>query len=148
MKKFFILVLFLVNSFYLSSQASSGCMVGTRIYTYQLGVANFWGTMYNVYSNNPNNSYPVNWNSQIVSCDNVEIGNVVNVGPACWISSSVPPQNSSAGRQEGSMVNYTKCAGTSGTNLPLDDYIWVLLIAIAAIGSRYILNSKLRATNP
>jgi len=124
-----------------TNDSGVGCNLGNRIYTRKIGTTNFWGTKFDVYDSN-GAAYPINWNRQIVSCDNVEDYNVKSQAKSCWVNSTVPKENTNGGSGNGDIVSYTKCIGKPNANLPLDDYIWVLLVAVAAFGSTYIIRSK------
>lgn len=111
-----------------------GCNLGNRIYTVKIGTTIFWGDTYDVYSSN-GTAYNINWNNTS-QCDQINSNQVSNKNTKCWVNSYVNPPNNNTGVSTGNLANYT--LQTCQVNLPLDDYIWVVLIMIGTMGTYYI----------
>lgn len=116
--------------------SGTGCNLGNRIYTVKIGTANFWGTPIDVYSSTAT-AYDINWNNNS-QCNKINANQVSNnTSKTCWVNPYVPPANNNSGVSSGNLAGYT-LQTCPQTNLPLDDYIWVVLVIVGSIGAYYI----------
>ncbi|RYF23670.1 MAG: hypothetical protein EOO42_06790 [Flavobacteriales bacterium] len=130
-----------------------GCDVGTRIYIQKIGETTFWGTRHEVYSTGTSPTYSVRiYNNEdgknITPCNEVAAGNYNIGGNACWVNSSVPPDNNnnSVTHQGGNRVSitYQEC---SVTQVPLDDHLWLIILGVGGISAYYLARNKYLAFN-
>ncbi|MFA6277710.1 MAG: hypothetical protein WC622_13225 [Pedobacter sp.] len=120
-----------------STVSGYGCRVGDAVFTQYLGTTHFWGTTYKVYNSN-GQSYNVDY-SPGEQCNYIESNDIYDQGKQCWVNSYVNPTNNQTGASYGTYVYYS--LDICNVNLPIDDYVWVLLLAVGGVGA-YVISKK------
>ncbi|MBB2144313.1 hypothetical protein GM921_02340 [Pedobacter sp. LMG 31464] len=143
----FVLTLFtLLNTVSFAHGSSSvsdyGCRIGDAVYTQYLGSTNFWGTTYKVYNRN-GQVYAIDY-SPGEQCNYIESNDIYDQGSQCWVNNYVNPTNNQSGASYGTYVHYT--VDLCNVSLPLDDYVWVLLLLVGGVGAYVISTRRITTT--
>ncbi len=128
---FFLIVGLNENTFAHYGTSGYGCNLGNVIYTQKIGTSKFYGTDYDVYKSN-GTSYPIDWNNASTP-NQINSNKVFSQNESCWVNSYVNPKNNNTGVSYGTLVHYT--VNPNQTNVPLDDYVGLILILIAGTGA-------------
>ncbi|MEJ5995977.1 hypothetical protein WG904_16235 [Pedobacter sp. Du54] len=120
-----------------------GCNLGNVVYGQKIGTTKFYGTSYDVYSSNGAH-YSIDWNNASTPYQ-INSYNIHDQGETCWVNSYVNPKNNNSGVSYGSLVYYTV---NPQVNVPLDDYVGLILILTSGLGAiiiykKQLLSSKL-----
>ena len=139
LKLLFILLVF----FNLSASAEVGCRIGNYILTDPTGGNyNNGGTQSPIYTFSPGSANTINkrnWaeDPQCGILRNVADGYPLVSGGANNPNSNCSPSNNYG--DIGKLVNYNPADNNCApANVPLDDYIWVLLVALSAAGFLFL----------
>ena len=119
----------------------TGCNNGSYIYITSIGYTEFSGEMHQVYDSNGQKIriYNNEDGKDSPKCNEVAAANISNNynSPQCWINSYVNPKNNSTGAswQTNTVITYDDC---STLNMPLDDYIPLLILLVGSLGAIFI----------
>ncbi|MFI5452583.1 hypothetical protein ACHMWN_10535 [Pedobacter sp. UC225_61] len=122
-----------------STISGYGCRVGDVVYTQYMGNTSFYGTTYKVYNRN-GQYYNIDY-SPGEQCNYIESNDLIDQGGQCWVNTYVNPSNNQSGVSYGSNVRYT----LDVCNVPLDDYVWVILLAFGGMGAYVIAKKRIIA---
>lgn len=137
MKYSFLLFLLLFVGF--KANAINGCRNGNFIYTTYLGTTNFYGTVYQVWSNsNPIIVYNNQDGQNVTPCGQIAPTGITNTGGQCWISATIPPNNNSNGVTWGSNA----VVSSSYVPCPIDDNLYILF-GITVLTSCFFFKKKI-----
>jgi hypothetical protein len=114
-----------------------GCRLADAVYTQYLGSSNFWGITFKVYNRN-GQAYNVDY-SPGEQCNYIESNDIIDQGGQCWVNTYVNPTNNQTGVSYGTYVYYS--VDVCNVSLPLDDYVWVMLLAVGGVGA-YVISKK------
>jgi hypothetical protein len=115
-----------------------GCNLGNRVYTNKIGTSTFYGTQFDVYNYSGTN-YAIDWNNSS-QCNYINANDIDDQNKPCWVNNYVNPTNNNSGVNYGTLVYYSTqtCSVNPPVGLPLDDYIWIVLLSVACLGVYFI----------
>lgn len=123
--------------------SGTGCMIyGNTVFVDKMGTASFGSNNIDVYNSN-GTRYIIDYNNS-GQCDQIPGNSVRDQNKSCWVGSRVNGPNDQSGVIWGNTYTYTVNTCTP-MNLPLDDYTWVILLAVGGIGAFYISKKGLLA---
>ncbi len=134
LKSIILLIILITIYFKASANGSSsgyGCNLGNVIYTQKMGTSKFYGNDYDVYNSN-GTRYAIDWNNTSTP-NQINSDSIVDQRETCWVNSYVNPKNNNTGVSWGTLVQYT--VNNNQTNVPLDDYVGLILILVAGTGA-------------
>lgn len=143
--KYIIAIVFILISVFLAKadvKSGNGCRIGDVVWTDYLGSTSFYGTDYSTYNRN-GQLYNIDYNPG-TQCDYIEVSKIQSQNKQCWVNSAVNPKNDQTGASYGTLVSYTVNTCKAPTGLPLDDFVWVIILVAGGLGA-FVISKKILA---